>query len=101
MNECTEQCSPEVTGAIVNANCQLSKTQRQHDVEWIRAIILNCAVQDVVAGEGEPGTEMSMSQHELLQAQLQDPVIARVLKLNKEDEKPDRKTVSQEPVKVK
>lgn len=43
---------------------------------------------------------MCMSQSKLLQAQLKDPVIARVLELKKVGEKPYRKTMSQELIAV-
>lgn len=96
MGECTEKWSPEVIGAMVNA----TERQKQHDIAWISAITLNPAVHALMV-VGENRTKRRVSKDEMLQAQLQDTAISRVLQLKRNGQKPDRKTMSQEPGKVK
>ncbi len=67
MSECTEQYTPEVLSAIFSA----VETQNKHEVEWVSATTCNPYVHD------QP--DIQVTQQELLQAQLQDPVISQVL----------------------
>lgn len=94
MSECTEQCSPEVLGAIFSA----VETQSQHKVDWISAITCSPLVQEIVADDLP---DFEVTPQELLQAQLQDPAISTVLQLRKSGVKPDRKVMAMEAAHIK
>ena len=88
MSECTEQCPPEVLGAIFSA----VETQKEHEVDWISAITCSPHVQEIAA---DYQSDIKVTQQELLQAQLQDTAISYVLQLKKSGEKPDRRKSTQ------
>ncbi len=94
MSECTEQYTPEVLSAIFNA----VETQNKHEVEWVSAITCNPYVQELAAHD-QP--DIQVTQQELLQAQLQDPVISQVLQLKMSGEKPDRRVMNMDTAKTK
>ncbi len=89
MSECTEQCSPEVLGAILHA----VETQKQCDVDWISAITCSSLVPEITA---DNHLDIKITQQELLKAQLQDPAISRVLNLRKSGDRPDRRVMNME-----
>lgn len=76
MSECTEQYSPEVLSAILNA----VETQKNENVDWISAMTRNPHVNEVIA-ENLP--ELKITKQEPLEAQKQDPAIAHVLDLKR------------------
>ncbi len=78
VKECTQESEPEVLGSIGEA----LKAQRWGEVDWISAITCN---MDVITEELKGGSETSrqLTQQDIRNAQLSDPVIGRVLELKK------------------
>ncbi len=73
VKECTQECEPEVLGSIGEA---------LKEVDWISAITCNI---DVLPEELKGGSETSrqLTHQDIMNAQLSDPVIGRVLELKK------------------
>ena len=94
MSECTEQCSPETLSVIFST----VETQKQHEVDWISAITCSPHVQELAA-DNQP--DVKVTQKELLQAQIKDSAISRVLQLKASGEKTDRRVTNMETVKTK
>lgn len=94
ISECTEQCSPEVLGAIFSA----VENQQQCEVDWISAISCSPLAQEMTT-DSQP--DIQVTRHELLQAQLQDPVISHVIELKKLGEKPKKWVMNTKTAKAK
>lgn len=94
MSECTEQCSPEVLSAIFST----VETQKRHEMDWISAITYSPLVYELAA---DKQSDIKVTQEELLQTQLQDPVISCVLQLKASGGKPDRRVIDRETTKTK
>lgn len=94
ISECTEQCSPEVLGAIFSA----VENQQQCEVDWISAISCSPLAQEMTT-DSQP--DIQVTPHELLQAQLQDPVISHVFELKKLSEKPKKWVMNTKTAKAK
>ena len=69
MCECTEQCGPEVLGAIFTA----VENHKEYDANWISAITCSPHVQEIAA---DIQSDIKITQQELLKAQLQDTAIS-------------------------
>ena len=94
MSECTEQCSPEALSVVFST----VETLKQQEVDWISVITCSPHVQELTA-VNQP--DVKVTQQELLQAQLRDSVISRVLQLKASGQKPDKSVMNRETVKTK
>lgn len=89
-SECSEQCSPEVLGAIFSA----VEKQQQCRVDWISALSWSPLAREK-ATDTQP--VIKVMQHELLQ----DPAISHVLEVKKLSEKPEKWVMNKKTVKIK
>lgn len=67
-------------------------------MDWISAITCSPLVHELAADK-QP--DIQQTQQELLQTQLQDPVVSRVLHLKASGEKPDKRVMDRETTKTK